>query len=483
MAAATLSNLTAASPLSVRLMVDGEPFDLNRLRDPSQAAAFQQALDNARHKYGHALCQCRPNSLKLQIRLREGKYHLAVWPEQGHMHDSGCIFFREEENGPATEIQAHVHEKDDGTREVKLNFALDRSSVATSPRPQNASRLSVDDHKLPEQASLKGLLHLLWQEANLTRWHPAWERDWGRARYELLQAAHRLTVKGRPLIERLFSPKPYRESIKEELNLEWDRFVTSLARSTGDLIRSALVVAPVRKFVALSGGGVSMHLRHLRSPIGLNEDTFEFLRRNCRTAVRRIESSNTARNAEQGAQPPGWININHPEVMAIAHVEANARGGIWARGAWLLPVHPHVFIPANNADEVLLIDALIEGHYQFSRLLTTVQPMLRTRPDWVVRHVYSPQAKPVPRAALEILDKGVPPEFIAKRADLADRLGQEGVPIWTWTPAGRQTERRVPPLPPRDDLPPRLAHEILHAMRQKEDVFYAYGSGREPIET
>ena len=484
MATATISNITAAQSKSVHILVSGEQFDLKRLRDPAQAESFQNALDSARHKFGHALCMCRPTPLKLQIRLRDGKYHLAVWPEQGPMHDSACIFFREDEAGPETEITTQVQENEDGSREIRLTFTLDRSSLSSTPRPQTASRLSIDHHKLPEQASLRGLLHLLWAEASLTRWHPSWERDWGRARYELIQAANHLTIKGTPLSERLYVPRPYRESLKDDINREWDRFTQSLARGQGDNIKSALIVAPVRKFVELptqDGGkiAVAMHLRHMRSPIGLNEATFAFLQNQCKTAVRRVFLNAKEHEREKEPRPEGWIDIPQPEVIAIAHVEANTRGGIWSRGVWLLSVHPRVFIPAGNSDDIMLIDALMRGGHQFSRLLTSQQPIARTRPEWTLRHVYDPKGVVVSGAALEILSNGAMPEFLNKRAELANALAAKGMPVWTWTPMGRQTDRVVPPLPPPESMQKSSALQTLRAIAHAPETFYAYGSGNE----
>lgn len=483
MASATLSNITFAQSKSVRILVSGEQFDLNRLRDPAQVEGFQKALDGARHKFGHALCMCRPTPLKLQVRLREGKYHLAVWPEQGSMHDSSCIFFRDEETGPETEIATQVKQNEDGSREVRLTFNLDRSTLSSTPRPQTASRLTVDDHKLPEQASLRGLLHLLWSESNITRWHPSWERDWGRVRYELIQAAKHLTIKGSPLSDRLFVPRPYRESIKDEINRDWDRFTNSLARGPGDIIKSALIVAPVRRFSKIpsqDGGRIAaaMHLRHMRSPIGLNDFTFEFLNNQCKTAIRRVHVNAQEQERIKDSRP-GWINMPQPEVIAIAHVEANSRGGIWSRGVWLMSVHPKVFIPAGNTDDILLIDALMRDGHQFSRLLTSQQPMARTRPEWTIRHVYDPKGVLVPRAALEILSNGAMPEFINRRALLADALAGRGVPVWTWTPMGRQLDRVVPPLPPKERLPKDIALKTIEAIANTPGTFYAYGSGNE----
>ena len=484
MASATLSNITAAQLKSVHILVGGEHFDLTRLRDFVQAERFQAALDSARHKFGHALCMCRPTPLKLQIRLRDGKYHLAVWPEQGPMHDSSCVFFREDEAGPETEISSQVKENEDGSRAISLTFTLDRSALSSTPRTQTASRLSVDDHRQPEQASLRGLLHLLWAEANLTRWHPSWERDWGRARYELMQAANRLTVKGAPLNERLFVPRPYRESMKDDINREWDRFTNSLIRGQGDIIKSGLIIAPVRKFTELPAQGgskpaASMHLRHMRSPIGLNEATYSFLQNQCKTAVRRVFVNAQEHEREKEPRPAVWVHLPQPEIIAIAHVEANSRGGIWSRGVWLLSVHPRVFIPAGNTDDILLIEALMRDGHQFSRLLTSQQPMARTRPEWTLRHVYDPNGVTVHRAALEILSNGAMPEFVSKRAELANALAVRGIPVWTWTPLGRQLDRVVPPLPPKENVQKSKALFTLNAISNTPGTLYAYGSGSE----
>lgn len=481
MAAATNSHTSPPPSKSVRLLIHGERFDARRYSDPAQSEVLQQAMDAARHSYGYALCECRPNRLKLQVRLREGKYHLAVWPDQGHLHDSSCWFFREEDgNAPAEEINAQVQEREDGTRAIQLNFSLDRMTHAARPRYDTASRLSVDDHKQPEQSSLRGVLHLLWQEANLTRWHPNWEREWSRTRYELIQAAHHLTVKGVPLSQRLFIPRYYREEAKQQLNSEWEAFVAGLGKSSGGVIKSALLIAPVRKIVEIERGA-AMHLRHLRHPVGINDITYSVIKSNCKQAMQRIQRNAEEYMRREESRASGWVQIRQPEVVAIAHVEASPRGGLWARGMWLLQVHPTLFIPASNADEVLLIDTLVRQGYQFSRSLTSAPPMQRDRHDWLVRHVLDPQGRPVPRAALEILNKGADPDYIAHRADLADAAAQRGVPVWTWTPTGSAVRRHIPPLPPHENTPPALIGQALQAIREDAAAFYAYGSGREPI--
>jgi hypothetical protein len=479
-AGATIYMPTSVQSKYVHLLVCDEHFDGERLGIPAEKQRLQALLDQARHKYGHALCTCRPNSLKLQIRLRDGKYHLAVWPEQGQLHDSACIFYREDESEPQTKAVSKAHEKDDGTREIKLKFALDRSVLFSTPRPQSPTRLSAGDHNPPEQASLRELLNLMWKEASLTRWHPRWSRDWGRARHELIQAAQSITVKGMPLSERLFVPRPFRVSLKDEINREWDRFTHNLAVSQSDVIKSALIIAPVKKFserTSTTDGRVtvSMHLRHMLSPIGISDTIHAFLGSNCKTALRRVHlNAQEDQDRLERPRPNNWIELSQPEVIAIAHVEQNSKGGIWARGVWLMCVHPQVFIPATNTDEILLIDALIQNGHQFSRLLSSQQATHRTQPEWTLRHVYDPNGKPVACAALEILSNGAGADFLAQRHSMAQGLSARGVPMWTWTPLGRQLGRVVPPLPPCETTPKNVALHTLNSITNAPGTRYCY---------
>ncbi len=130
MATATLSHLTdkSAQGRFIGILIAGEFFDHARLGNPSQILAFQHALDDARKRYGHALCKCRRSPLKLQVRLREGKYHLAVWPEEGHLHDSNCIFFRDIGQAIAPVETRGGLQIADGTKGVELSFSFFRTN-------------------------------------------------------------------------------------------------------------------------------------------------------------------------------------------------------------------------------------------------------------------------------------------------------------------------------------------------------------------
>lgn len=479
MAAATNFDHQAGNGNAItRIRLAGDLFDGKRLRDSREDDAFQRAMGTARARFGHALCECRRHALKLQIRLREGRYHLAVWPEEGHLHDSSCIFFRDEDDfrqRPALprhhnpEPQAGAAPGQQADKPTPLQ-SLDRPGRTDTAAP--ARRIAADG-TMP----LQQLMTMLWTDASLCRWHPAWNRDWGRTRYQLLEAAAGIDFNGAPLIERFYAPRPYRESMRDAINSEFNRFVGTLARSNEEAGKNGIIVAPVRQFIELPSGQTNVLLRHMNTPVGLNEQVYEFLLRTCRNAMRRVDANHGAREIIGEGQESA-AKMRHPEVVAILLVRPSTRLGLFAKAAWLMQVHPQRFIPANNQDEVALVNALADRGYQFSRLLNDAEQR-KERPEWIVRHVADPMGKIVPRVALEIMNNGASAEYLAARGDLVDRLAHEGIPTWTWTPVGSRLAQAVPPLPPLEqEEPSKTAALLQEVTRNRPLVHYAYGSGR-----
>lgn len=475
MAAATSSTAKDINAQRIaRVLIDGELFDRRRLESPSQDAPFQHAMDRARQKYGHALCECRRPPLKLQIRLREDRYHLAVWPEEGHLHATNCIYFRDDEIAPA-HIVPGAGDGPVAQQRHQVTFAHALERAATQPRPALRAVAGAESGKNP--LSPEELSNLLWQKASLCDWHPSWSRDWGRTRYQLLRAASDIEIEGQALGERIFVPRPFRENQRDELNREWDSFVANLSRSSGSVVRSAFIVAPIRRITELPTGGMSLRLRHLRAPIGMTDGVYEHLMRSCRSALRRIDANDEAREQVQ-ERPEGWVQLSQPEVVGVLLVEPSSRQGLWCRAAWMLQVHPRFFIPANNHDEVILIDELVTGNYQFTRHLSAQRPSDRDWQEWTVRHALDPAGRPVPRVALEIMSHGAGADYRQRRAALVDALAARGIPTWTWIPVGAQMSHRVPPLPPHEGTPPGDIAHALAALVAARDLYYAYGSGR-----
>jgi hypothetical protein len=437
------------------ILACGSVFDQHEITSIWLSDRFQRALRDARQRFGHALCQCRRWPLKLQIRERDNHCHLAVWPHEGPAHDSECIYFRDDVATGALPPGA--------TEQPPPNPQAPKSP--TDPR----TPYRLDGRSQCEGAviSVRTLATRLWERASLCRWHPTWSRDWGRTRYELMKAAAELTLDGTAGEDVLFIPRPYRESQQIALNSEWDHFTRSITIHRG---LTRLLVAPVRKMtVRPSDDSAVLHFRHLRTPMGLSASCFDFISRDCRGALR-------SEKLLQGQGGDLSRTDSTPEAIGFFLVEGSSRGGVWAKAGWLLSVHPRLYIPAANSDTVLLVDRLVEQGYSFQRILSDAPPSKRQAADWLVRHVLGPDGKPVARSALEILDRGASPDYLAARTAIAERMQREGIPTWTWVPEGKRADRHVPPLPPHDHAVPQAAALALRQLQTHPFADYRFGA-------
>lgn len=455
---------------------------------------IQASLQAGRERFGHALCLCRKEPLKLQVRLREGRYHLAVWPGESEKHDSECIFFQDDLSHqrpialPGTDEREPSKDEPTAPRLIK-RWDLRMAYQADGPqhRSQQTRAHALNDIKQAAEAadsasivSVKKLTMLLWERADLCRWHPSWSRDWGRVRWQLQKTASDMSINQTPLEQLLFVPRPYRESAKQLLNNEWEEFVRSLP--VNGLRRSSprLLICAVRRYAGASSGRPAIvHLRHLRHPIALTESCDTYLNRDCRSAIKQLAVNSEIEQKARDNTPVEPEN-HFPEVVGCFLVDGTTRGGVIARAAWLMNVHPVSFIPANNPNAVMLVDSLIANGHSFSRLLSDLSPMARKSPEWIVRHVIDPRGQYVARAALEILDRGCSAEFRAVREQLAQAMALKGMPTWTWTPTGSWSQRIVPALPPTEKLSPDLAMTQLLTILNSADVAYGYSSISSP---
>jgi hypothetical protein len=174
------------------------------LRVSWEETDIQRTLQAARVRYGHALCTCRREPLKLQISLRDAKYHLAVWPREGASHDSECSFLPRCGRRPGLSC-GQPPQRGDRTVPGSTPTSRDRVFLALSGSVAPASpRAKV--------VSVRALAHRLREAASLCRWHASWIRDWGRTRYQILHAASEFAINDRNAEDVLFMPRAFRKS-------------------------------------------------------------------------------------------------------------------------------------------------------------------------------------------------------------------------------------------------------------------------------
>ncbi|WEQ57562.1 DUF1173 family protein (plasmid) [Komagataeibacter nataicola] len=121
---------------TVIILPGGERFQLEwRRTDPERwerrlKAKYDESRSAERSDKARCLCQHRGAMLPLQIRYRADShsYHLAVWPNEGSLHEKTCPFYKPdpEKSGRASYVNSVIREGEDGDVAVTLSIGLRR---------------------------------------------------------------------------------------------------------------------------------------------------------------------------------------------------------------------------------------------------------------------------------------------------------------------------------------------------------------------
>lgn len=372
---------------------------------------FQAQLANSKRLHGHALCLCTREKLKLQVRERASKLHLAVWPEQGHLHTPGCPFYSEQDAYTGRAVQVVP-----ATTSAADNVRVARPPVAQAPGEPTG----------PAQP-LWGLLHHLWESSGLNRWEEGWSRDWGRAQRALNRAKKTTELDGEPLQDRLFVPPPFRGDRLEEIEQEWQRFFGPLdehRRGTAQ-VRSGYIVGVV-KDLQKTEYGHTMRLQHLGPRISFNDRLAHRFARYCLrgwTEVTGLTGSERQR-----------------KVVALVQVEASRTGKLVAIDGVLMLTSPNL-IPVNNAQEEQVAEALVRAGRSFTRPLSYEQSH-KSLPSFLFRDV---GAGPLELTEMHIFTGNKAPHLVTQALQRASATAHaRGAKIWSWV---KRDNDSMPPLP------------------------------------
>ena len=187
-------------------------------------AGFEGALAAAHAARHRPRCLCIDDSTdppEMYVARLGVTYVIKRMPFTGGRHATSCPSYEPPEgwsgNGQVMG-SAILEDPVSGVTALKLDFALSRSGSRTidagDATPGNS--VASDGSRL----TLRGLLHYLWDEAELTHWKPAFEgkRSWGTVRRHLLRAAEGKEVRGLPLAARLYVPEPFSVDQRDALN-------------------------------------------------------------------------------------------------------------------------------------------------------------------------------------------------------------------------------------------------------------------------
>lgn len=174
--------------------------------------AFAEAIADARAAHQRPRCMCLAEGVEMYVaRLGDG-FIVKRMPDTGSHHAPDCPSYEPpaEFSGLGQVLGSAITE-DPATGEttLKLDFPLTRMPGRSQMPPAGGDCDSVATEGT--RLSLRGLLHYLWDQAELTRWHPGFarKRSWATVRKHLLQAAEHKVAKGEALRARLYVPEVF----------------------------------------------------------------------------------------------------------------------------------------------------------------------------------------------------------------------------------------------------------------------------------
>lgn len=385
---------------------------------------FADAIAQAHAAHHRPHCMCQPGSdgrgVEMYVARLAGTpagFIVKRMPCTGSLHAPDCPSYEPpaEASGLGQLLGSAITE-DPATGEtiLKLDFPMSkivgRSEILTTGEDHGSVTSSGT------RLSLRGLLHYLWDQAELTRWQPgfAGKRSWGTVRKHLLLAAEHKTARGRSLRARLYVPEVFsvdeREAIQARRTTHWSQAIAA----PGKPQRLMLLIAEVKEIVPARYGFKAV-LKHVPDlAFALDEQLY-------RRLGHRFESALAL-----------WAASEDLHMVMIATFSVSVAGVPTLMELSLMPVTRH-WLPVENGFEKQLIERLVTEGRSFVKAL---------------RYNLGAQST-LACATLTDCDGSAPWVLVVHPgADGDDRffLGCDAsVPVWWWNPSNEV----MPSLPPR----------------------------------
>ncbi|MBE2242512.1 MAG: DUF1173 domain-containing protein [Burkholderiaceae bacterium] len=186
--------------------------------------AFANAIAAAHADHQRPRCMCLVEGVEMYVARLAGTsdgFIVKRMPGTGSHHAPDCPSYE-----PPPEVSglgqvlgsAITEDPTTGEATLKLDFPMSKiGGRSTTPVAGDASDSVASQGT---RLSLRGLLHYLWDQAELTRWQPgfAGKRSWGTVRRHLLQAAENKIARGDSLRARLYTPEAFSVDQRDAIN-------------------------------------------------------------------------------------------------------------------------------------------------------------------------------------------------------------------------------------------------------------------------
>jgi hypothetical protein len=397
---------------------------------------FAEAVADSNAAHQRPRCMCLVEGIEMYVaRLGDG-YIVKRMPDSGSQHAPGCPSYEPPaESSGLGQVLGSAITEDPTTGETTLKLDFSMSKIAGRTAMPTAGGDSDSVASSGTKLSLRGLLHYLWDQAELTRWQPgfAGRRTWSTVRKHLLQAAENKIARGDSLRTRLYIPEAFsvdqRDAINARRVAQWSQAIAA----PGKPQHLMLLIAEVKEIVPARYGFKAVVKHVPDQAFALDEQLY-------RRLGRRFESALAL-----------WGAADDIHMVMIATFSVAAGGIPTIVELSLMPVTRH-WLPVEDGYEKQLIERLVADGRSFVKGL---------------RYNLGAEGA-LARATLTDCEGSAPLLFVV-HAGIEDsgrylQVCDPSVPVWFWHPASEA----MPALPPRqrpaerltpqssaDDLPPR----------------------------
>jgi Protein of unknown function (DUF1173) len=379
------------------------------------ARGFAEAVADAHAAHQRPRCMCLVEGVEMYVaRLGDG-YIVKRMPETGRHHAPDCPSYEPpaELSGLGQVLGSAITENPaTGETTLRLGFPLIKMPGRSQLPPAGGDSATSDGAKL----SLRGLLHYLWDQAELTRWHPgfAGKRTWSTVRKHLLLAAEGKVARGGSLRSRLYIPEVFSVEQRDAINARRISLWSQAVAVPGKQQQLILTIAEIKEIMPARYGFKAVVKHVPDQAFALDEQIY-------RRLARRFERELAL-----------WGAADDIHMVMIATFSVAAAGIPTIVELSLMPATRH-WLPVEDGFEKQLVDRLVVDGRSFVKGL---------------RYNLGAGSE-IASATLTDCEDSAPLLFVdhsgIEGSERQRHTGNPSTPVWLWNPSGEA----MPSLPPR----------------------------------
>jgi hypothetical protein len=398
-------------------------------RMTEEDAGFADALAEAHETRHRPRCLCFIEGIEMYVAKLGDGYIVKRMPDTGSHHAPDCPSYEPppELSGLGQVLGSAISEDPStGETTLKLDFSMTKlAGRAAAPiHGGDNDRVTTSGTRL----SLRGLLHYLWDQAELTRWQPgfAGKRTWTTVRKHLLLAAENKIARGASLRSRLYIPEVFSVDQRDAINARRMAHWSQAIAAPGKPQHLMLLIAEVKEIVSARYGYKAV-VKHMP------DQSFALDERLYRRLGRRFESELAL-----------WGATEDVHMLIIATFSVAAIGIPTLMELSLMPA-TRQWLPVDDAHERRLIERLVADGRSFVKGLR-----------------YNLGSKSALASATLTDCEGSAPLLFVVHAGIDDsgrylQVCDPSVPAWMWCPS----REVMPALPPRKHHPTRATDSAV----------------------